>query len=79
MYRGLIERYRDLLPVTAETPVVTLCEGDTPLIPLPRLSAAISPHLTLYAKYEGLNPTASFKDRGMTLAVSKRRKRDGRR
>ena len=71
MYRGLIERYRPLLPVTDETPVVTLHEGDTPLIPLPRLAAAISPYLTLYAKYEGLNPTASFKDRGMTLAVSK--------
>ena len=71
LYRGLIERYRALLPVTEKTPVVTLYEGDTPLIPLPRLSVAISPYLTLYAKFEGLNPTASFKDRGMTLAVSK--------
>ncbi len=71
MYRGVIERYRALLPVSDTTPVVTLCEGNTPLIPLLRLAAAISPFLTLYAKYEGLNPTGSFKDRGMTMAVSK--------
>jgi threonine synthase len=71
LYRGLIERYREWLPVTETTPVVTLNEGDTPLIPTPRLAAAISPHLTLYCKFEGLNPTGSFKDRGMTLAVSK--------
>jgi threonine synthase len=67
----VIERYREWLPVSAETPVVTLLEGNTPLIPMPRLAAAISPQLTLYAKFEGLNPTGSFKDRGMTLAVSK--------
>lgn len=71
MYRGVIERYREWLPVSTSTPIVSLCEGDTPLIPLPRLSAHISPLLTLYAKYEGLNPTGSFKDRGMTMAVTK--------
>ncbi len=71
MYRGVIERYRAFLPVTETTPVVTLHEGDTPLIPAPRLAAAISPHLTLYCKYEGLNPTGSFKDRGMTMAVTR--------
>ncbi len=71
MYRGVIDRYRALLPVSATTPIVTLYEGDTPLIPLPRLAEAISPFLTLYAKYEGLNPTGSFKDRGMTMAVTK--------
>ncbi len=71
MYHGLIERYRAWLPVSETTPIVTLCEGATPLIPLPRLGRAISPLLTLYAKYEGLNPTASFKDRGMTMAVTK--------
>jgi threonine synthase len=60
-----------LLPVSESTPVVSLNEGDTPLIPAPRLAAAISPHLTLYCKFEGLNPTGSFKDRGMTMAVSK--------
>ena len=71
MYRGVIERYRAYLPVTETTPVVTLNEGNTPLIPLPRLSREISPLLTIYAKFEGLNPTASFKDRGMTMAVTK--------
>ncbi len=71
MYCGVIERYREWLPVEASTPVVSLLEGNTPLIPMPRLAAAISPHLTLYAKFEGLNPTGSFKDRGMTLAVTK--------
>ena len=67
----MIERYRAYLPVTDATPVVTLNEGNTPLIPLPRLSKEISPLLTIYAKFEGLNPTASFKDRGMTMAVTK--------
>ncbi len=71
LYHGIIERYRSWLPVSEATPVVTLCEGATPLIPLPRLARALSPLLTLYAKYEGLNPTASFKDRGMTMAVTK--------
>lgn len=70
MWTGLIDRYRERLPVTATTPVVTLHEGNTPLIPLPRISASL-PGLTLYAKYEGANPTGSFKDRGMTMAVSK--------
>src|SRR2546421_4273560 len=68
---GLIERYREFLPVSDSTPIVTLCEGSTPLISAPRLAAAIDPRITLYLKYEGLNPTGSFKDRGMTLAVSK--------
>ncbi len=71
LYSGLIDRYRELLPVSAATPVVTLNEGDTPLIPLNRLAKEISPFLTVYAKFDGLNPTGSFKDRGMTLAVSK--------
>ncbi len=71
MYRGVIERYRAWLPVGEKTPIVSLLEGDTPLIPLPRLAAVISPHVTLYGKFEGMNPTGSFKDRGMTLAVTK--------
>lgn len=71
MYYGIIERYRAWLPVSDSTQIVTLCEGATPLIPLTRLAREISPLLTLYAKYEGLNPTASFKDRGMTMAVTK--------
>ncbi len=70
-YRGVIERYRELLPVTPATPVVTLLEGDTPLIAAPRLAAAIGLGLELLLKYEGLNPTGSFKDRGMTVAISK--------
>ncbi|UCH35615.1 MAG: threonine synthase [Armatimonadota bacterium] len=70
-YRGVIERYRDLLPVTDATPVVTLLEGDTPLIEAPRLAEGIGLPLRLYLKYEGLNPTGSFKDRGMTVAISK--------
>jgi threonine synthase len=68
-WRGLIEEYRDFLPVSEATPVVTLLEGGTPLIPAPRLSERVG--ATVYLKYEGLNPTGSFKDRGMTLAISK--------
>ncbi len=70
-WRGLIHRYRGRLPVSDETPVVTLHEGNTPLIPVPNFVRAIGGDFELYLKYEGLNPTASFKDRGMTLAVSK--------
>jgi threonine synthase len=66
---GLIEAYREHLPVTASTPVVTLLEGGTPLVPAPRLSERVS--ATVHLKYEGLNPTGSFKDRGMTMAISK--------
>jgi len=69
MWRGLIERYRDRLPVTDVTPVVTLHEGDTPLVPAPELSERTG--CTVYLKVEGANPTGSFKDRGMTVAVSK--------
>ena len=66
---GLIERYRAFLPVTEATPVVTLGEGSTPLVPLARLSEELG--LEVWAKLEGLNPTGSFKDRGMTMALSK--------
>lgn len=65
----LIERYRRFLPVTKDTPVVSLAEGSTPLLPAPRLGKKLG--INLYFKLEGLNPTGSFKDRGMTLAVSK--------
>jgi threonine synthase len=71
MWRGLIQEYRDFLPVTANTPVVTLQEGNTPLIPTRRLNMAINPDIEIYLKYDGANPTGSFKDRGMTVAVSK--------
>ncbi|MFY1636569.1 threonine synthase [Solwaraspora sp. WMMB335] len=69
MWRGLIEAYRDRLPVTDATPVVTLYEGDTPLLPAPVLSDRVG--ADVYLKVEGANPTGSFKDRGMTMAVSK--------
>jgi threonine synthase len=68
-WRGVIEEYRDRLPVTASTPVVTLREGGTPLIPAPTLSEATG--CDVYLKVEGANPTGSFKDRGMTMAISK--------
>jgi len=70
-WRGIIERYRRFLPVTATTPIVSLGEGNTPLVRAPRLAEAIAPKLDLYLKFEGANPTGSFKDRGMTLAISK--------
>ncbi len=66
---GLIETYREFLPVTDATPVVTLLEGNTPLIPAPRLSEELG--LDIYLKVEGANPTGSFKDRGMTMAITK--------
>jgi len=68
-WRGLIEEYRDRLPVTAKTPVVTLLEGGTPLVPAHRLSQLTGCEVAL--KVEGANPTGSFKDRGMTVAISK--------
>jgi threonine synthase len=71
MKRGIIEHYRSYLPVSEQTPVVTLLEGDTPLIEAPRLAQRIHPELRLLLKFEGANPTGSFKDRGMTMAVSK--------
>ena len=69
MWRGIIETYRKYLPVTAKTPVISLCEGNTPLVPAKHLSSLTG--LEVYLKYEGLNPTGSFKDRGMTMALSK--------
>ena len=68
---GVIRRYKGFLPVTDETPVVSLNEGNTPLIEAPNIVNALDGTFRLYIKNEGLNPTASFKDRGMTLAVSK--------
>ena len=71
MYKGLINKYCEFLPVSDKTPVITLNEGDTPLIEAKNLPKAIGLDIKLYLKYEGLNPTGSFKDRGMTMAVSK--------
>ncbi len=70
-WRGIIEEYRKFLPVTDHTPTVSLQEGNTPLIPANRLAKKICPGCQLFLKVEGANPTGSFKDRGMTLAVSK--------
>ncbi|MDX2270846.1 MAG: threonine synthase [Cyanobacteriota bacterium] len=70
-WRGLIHHYRDLLPVSEQTPIVTLCEGNTPLIPAPSLAEIIGKSCQVFLKFDGLNPTGSFKDRGMTMAVSK--------
>ncbi|MDD5195006.1 MAG: threonine synthase [Candidatus Omnitrophica bacterium] len=70
-YYGVIDRYRQYLPVTKNTPLVTLLEGNTPLIYAQKLSQTLGPNIKVYLKYEGLNPTGSFKDRGMTMAISK--------
>ncbi|HMM49685.1 MAG TPA: threonine synthase, partial [Miltoncostaeaceae bacterium] len=66
---ALIDRYREFLPVTDATRVISLGEGNTPLVPLERLSERFG--VELYAKYEGMNPTGSFKDRGMCMAITK--------
>ena len=68
-WRGVIEEYRARLPVSTDTPVVTLCEGGTPLVRSDVLSAETG--CDVWLKYDGANPTGSFKDRGMTLAISK--------
>jgi threonine synthase len=70
-WRGVIEEYRKFLPVSDRTPVITLGEGNTPLIRAARLAKKIAPGIDLYLKFEGANPTGSFKDRGMTMAMSK--------
>src|SRR5437016_13329268 len=69
--RGVIDRYRRYLPVSDLTPVIALGEGNTPLIYSPHLSERVGRGCEVFVKYEGLNPTGSFKDRGMTVAVSK--------
>ncbi|MFA5164436.1 MAG: threonine synthase [Candidatus Omnitrophota bacterium] len=71
MWRGLIHRYGKYLPVSSETPVITLNEGDTPLIYSCHLSEKLGKGYEVYLKFDGANPTGSFKDRGMTMAVSK--------
>ena len=67
-YQGLIHRYRSYLDLPAHTQIVSLNEGNTPLIPMPRLGREFG--CDVFIKYEGLNPTGSFKDRGMTAAIS---------
>lgn len=69
--RGVIERYREFLPVSPATPVISLGEGNTPLIHSPGMSERVGHGCEVFVKNEGVNPTGSFKDRGMTVAVSK--------
>lgn len=70
-YQGLINQYREYLPVTDKTPIITLNEGNTPLIKADNLAKKIGLDAEIYLKFEGANPTGSFKDRGMTMAVTK--------
>jgi len=70
-YTGVIDRYRDRLPVSDDTRLISLGEGNTPLIRLNNIPKILCKNIDIYVKYEGLNPTGSFKDRGMTLAVTK--------
>ena len=70
-YTGLIERYRDRLPVSANTRIISLNEGNTPMIQLQNIPRILGKDVDIYVKFEGLNPTGSFKDRGMTMAVTK--------
>ncbi|MCA1790482.1 MAG: threonine synthase [Thioalkalivibrio sp.] len=70
-YTGLIDRYRDRLPVHDDTRIISLGEGNTPLIRLNNIPRELARDVELYVKFEGLNPTGSFKDRGMTMAVTK--------
>src|SRR5213075_1058105 len=69
--RGVIEAYREFLPVSPSTPIVSLAEGNTPLVYCPQLSERVGRGCQVFVKNEGVNPTGSFKDRGMTVAVSK--------
>lgn len=75
-WQGLIDAYRPYLPVTDATEIVTLHEGNTPLIPVPAIAREIGTQVEVFVKYDGLNPTGSFKDRGMTMAITKA-KEDG--
>src|SRR6266566_2387513 len=76
--RGVIDRYREFLPVSASTPIVSLGEGNTPLICCQQLSKRVGRGCRVFVKNEGVNPTGSFKDRGMTVAVSKSLERGAR-
>jgi threonine synthase len=69
-YAGVLETYRPFLDIPAHTRTVTLLEGNTPLIPMPKLAQTLGGGFELFVKFEGMNPTGSFKDRGMTVAIS---------
>ncbi|MEI7640868.1 MAG: threonine synthase [bacterium] len=70
-YAGIINKYRKYFSVSKKTPIISLCEGNTPLIKVDKLAKLVGENVEMYVKYEGLNPTGSFKDRGMTMAISK--------
>ncbi|MDM8567954.1 threonine synthase, partial [Thiotrichales bacterium HSG1] len=70
-YIGLIDKYRDYLPVHDDTRIISIVEGNTPLIRLHNIPKLLTKDVNIYVKYEGLNPTGSFKDRGMTMAITK--------
>jgi threonine synthase len=69
-WNGVIPEYREMIELPNNAPIITLLEGNTPLIPLPALAKRLGENVSLFAKFEGLNPTGSFKDRGMTVAIS---------
>ncbi|MDD3472975.1 MAG: threonine synthase [Syntrophaceae bacterium] len=71
MWKGIIKEYPDFYRFADDRHIVSILEGNTPLIPAPSLAAKINPKISIYLKFEGLNPTCSFKDRGMTVAVSR--------
>ncbi|GAQ94751.1 threonine synthase [Thermodesulfovibrio aggregans] len=70
-WRGIIKEYYEFFPVTEKTPIITLLEGNTPLVRVNNLTKKLNMDIELYLKFDGANPTGSFKDRGMTLAISK--------
>ena len=69
-HQGLINQYRKFLPLNESARVITLYEGQTPLLPLENIPLCLEKNIKIYAKFEGSNPTGSFKDRGMTVAIS---------
>lgn len=71
IWKGIIRQYPEFYHFDNQDHVITMLEGNTPLIPVPRLAAKIDPGIKLFLKFEGLNPSCSFKDRGMTMAVSR--------
>ncbi len=70
-WKGVVREFREHLPAIPDAAIVTLLEGNTPLVPIPGIARRVAPGLEMYLKVEGLNPTGSFKDRGMTVAVSR--------
>lgn len=78
LWPGILHEYKEFMPISDKTEIITLQEGNTPLLPVPNLAEKLNLPADLYLKYEGVNPTGSFKDRGMTLAVTKAREEGSR-